>query len=290
LEEPHLLKFSPGPLVFTIFCDIFFLSLSGIEFFEVKVFPKPGLWESGLRFKGKTVFRFPQAFLVEARPGAGFLGKFQFQGAKKGMAKNNQKVRIFSALEVANICGVVNQTAINWIRNGHLKAFTTPGGQYRVYAEDLSVFLDKRGMRNSFDALHVITGDSARKTALIIDRDWDMNNRLKTWLQKNFPGYEVFQALDGFEAGYRMALSKPEIVFLNTFWPGFDGFELAKKIKNDPGLGNPFVVAFVNEEPEKPGGKISIWADACFSRWQDLARLRETIEDLEKRSRLAVTA
>ena len=63
------------------------------------------------------------------------------------MAKNGKKVRIFSALEVANICGVVNQTAINWIKNNHLKAFTTPGGQYRIYAEDLLEFLESRGMR-----------------------------------------------------------------------------------------------------------------------------------------------
>lgn len=63
------------------------------------------------------------------------------------MAKSSKRVRIYSALEVANLCGVVNQTAINWIRNGYLKAFTTPGGQYRVYAEDLLAFLDERGMR-----------------------------------------------------------------------------------------------------------------------------------------------
>jgi excisionase family DNA binding protein len=206
------------------------------------------------------------------------------------VAKNNQKVRIFSALEVANICGVVNQTAINWIRNGHLKAFTTPGGQYRVYEEDLSAFLDKRGMRNSFNALHLITGDSARETVLIIDHDWDMNNQLKTWFQKNFSGYEVFQALDGFDAGCRMVVSKPGIVFLNVGLPGVDGFELAKRIKNDPALGNPCVVAFVKEDAEKTGRQTSAWVDACFPRQWDLNKLRETVEALEKRSRLAVTA
>ena len=63
------------------------------------------------------------------------------------MGKKEKKVRIFSALEVADICGVVNQTAINWIKNGFLKAFMTPGGQYRVYAEDLLAFLSSRGMR-----------------------------------------------------------------------------------------------------------------------------------------------
>ena len=52
------------------------------------------------------------------------------------MNKDSNKTIVYSALEVANICGVVNQTAINWIRNGYLQAFSTPGGQYRIYLED----------------------------------------------------------------------------------------------------------------------------------------------------------
>ena len=44
-----------------------------------------------------------------------------------------KKSVVYSAMEVAKICGVVNQTAINWIRNNYLKASTTPGGQFRVY-------------------------------------------------------------------------------------------------------------------------------------------------------------
>jgi CheY-like chemotaxis protein len=87
-----------------------------------------------------------------------------------------------------------------------------------------------------------------------------------------------------------MAVSKPGIVFLNTGLPGIDGFELARRIKNDPGLGNPFVIAFANEDPEKTGRKVPAWVDACFPRQLDLNKLRETIEALEKRFRLAVTA
>jgi excisionase family DNA binding protein len=206
------------------------------------------------------------------------------------MSKNNQKVRIFSALEVANICGVVNQTAINWIRSGYLKAFTTPGGQYRVYAEDLSAFLDKRGMGNSADVLHIMAGDLFREAVLIIDHDWDMNNRLKVWFQKNFSGHKVFQALDGFDAGCKMAVSRPGIVFLNTDLPGIDGFELARRIKNDHALGNPLVIAFVSGNPGEAGGKSAAWVDACFPRRLDLNGLRETLKGLERRSRLAVTA
>ena len=48
------------------------------------------------------------------------------ESGRKRMGKKGKKLKIFSALEVANLCGVVNQTAINWIKNGYLKAFTTP--------------------------------------------------------------------------------------------------------------------------------------------------------------------
>lgn len=60
------------------------------------------------------------------------------------MSKKAKKVVVYSALEVANICGVVNQTAINWIRNGYLKAFQTPGGQFRVYVDDLVFFMHEK--------------------------------------------------------------------------------------------------------------------------------------------------
>ena len=63
------------------------------------------------------------------------------------MSKEFEKTIVYSALEVANICGVANQTAINWIRNGYLKAYSTPGGQYRVYADDLVGFMSDRNMR-----------------------------------------------------------------------------------------------------------------------------------------------
>jgi excisionase family DNA binding protein len=223
------------------------------------------------------------------------------------MSKNSQKVRIFSALEVANICGVVNQTAINWIRSGHLKAFTTPGGQYRVYAEDLSAFLDKRGMRNSVDVLHVLIGSSGKDTALIIDHDRDANELLKDWLRANFPHYEVIQAFDSFEAGRKLTESKPNFVFLTTELPGINGYELVKKLKDDPGLGNPNVIAISGDDAGQPKPISAGFADACVSKPPDFDRFLEIMRtldplsdekglapgvmgDTEKQDRAAVTA
>ncbi len=117
------------------------------------------------------------------------------------MSKKEKKVRIFSALEVADICGVVNQTAINWIKNGFLKAFMTPGGQYRVYAEDLLTFLTSRGMRIPEDLLE--NGESAAdwRRILIVDDDENINTLLKRFLARRLPAFTIMQAFDGFEAG-----------------------------------------------------------------------------------------
>jgi excisionase family DNA binding protein len=113
--------------------------------------------------------------------------------------KIGRKVKIFSALEVANICGVVNQTAINWIKNGHLKAFTTPGGQYRIYAKDLAAFLDNRGMADSGEALQGLLERSNLTSLLIAVSDIALNNHLRNEILTVFPDFTIVQAFDGFD-------------------------------------------------------------------------------------------
>jgi two-component system, OmpR family, response regulator len=174
--------------------------------------------------------------------------------------RQGKKVRIFSALEVANICGVVNQTAINWIKNGHLKAFTTPGGQYRVYAEDLHGFLSTRGMRIP-DELEMIVSASA-KFILIVEDEENLNNMLRELFVRAIPGYEVLQALDGFEAGKLISEKKPAVIVLDMSLPGIDGHELIKRIKSDASLSSPRIVA-VSGVSEEISGKKTILAEGA---------------------------
>ena len=139
------------------------------------------------------------------------------------MSKNSRKVRIFSALEVANLCGVVNQTAINWIRNGYLKAFTTPGGQYRIYAEDLTRFLESRGMRIPAELEEHFREDVDWSLILVVDDDMELNDLLRRFIEKKLPGYRTLQATDGFEAGRLVAEKRPGFVLLDVDLPGLDG-------------------------------------------------------------------
>ncbi len=166
------------------------------------------------------------------------------------MSKTNVKPVVYSALEVANICGVVNQTAINWIRSGYLKAYSTPGGQYRVYADDLADFMQSRNMRLPQELVDLCGGETGKRTILIVDDDNGLNNVIKTFFQKKFPKADILQAFDGFEAGAIMTEHKPHCVILDMHLPGVDGVALCNRINSTSDFGKPAIIA-ITAMPEE---------------------------------------
>jgi len=203
------------------------------------------------------------------------------------MAKGGRRVRIFSALEVANICGVVNQTAINWIRNGHLKAFTTPGGQYRIYAKDLAAFLDKRGMGTSGEALQVMMENANWNTFLIASAG-SANNDLKKEIGNLLPGYKIIEANGWFEIGRKFAEEKPGFVLLDAELPGNDISGFIHSIKNDPAFGRPYI--YLLTENSSSNGSSFGEADAVLAKPQDLNKLDAIMKDTERLPDQAVIA
>jgi len=202
------------------------------------------------------------------------------------MAKADKKVRIFSALEVANICGVVNQTAINWIKNGYLKAFTTPGGQYRVYSEDLVEFLSSRGMRMPQELQRILEEQTSIDTVMVVDDDHDLNNLITQYIEREYPNYNVFQAFDGFEAGRLISEHKPGIIILDIDLPGVNGHKLCKAIKEDTALNNPIIISISGlDDPDQAAQMLRNGADAFMAKPLELEKLTDVLENLvQKRS------
>lgn len=199
------------------------------------------------------------------------------------MARTDKKIRIFSALEVANICGVVNQTAINWIKNGYLKAFTTPGGQYRVYAEDLIDFLSSRGMRLPVELQKMMEEIQSLRTILIVDDDQALNDSLKKGLEMMDPELTILQATDGFEAGRVSVESKPNLIILDIDLPGVDGIKLCQTFKADEKLANPLIIAISGMSAEKTEGKVmEAGADAFMPKPISFDDLQAKIEELQE--------
>jgi len=216
------------------------------------------------------------------------------------MPKSGRRVRIFSALEVANICGVVNQTAINWIRNGHLKAFTTPGGQYRIYAKDLAAFLDKRGMSASGEVLQVMM-ENADWNTFLVALEPSLFDSIKDALVNLFPEYVIIQASDWFEIGRKLTEEKPGFVLLDTELPGADISKFITTVKDDSFFGKPNVIFLTDGSLNIQNGRRSnadeskhshsdSYADAVLKKPLDLDQLKATMRDLEKQLDMVITA
>jgi excisionase family DNA binding protein len=202
------------------------------------------------------------------------------------MPKNVKKIRIFSALEVANLCGVVNQTAINWIRNGYLKAFTTPGGQYRIYAEDLMAFLEHRGMRIPLELENHFKEDVDWEAVLVVDDDEELNDIIKRFFEKRLQTFRISQAHDGFEAGRLVSEKRPGFVILDIDLPGINGHTVCRKIKEDPVFGKPFVIAVTGlDRPEEKELMLADGADAFFAKPLDFEGLAATVSVLAAKVR-----
>lgn len=196
--------------------------------------------------------------------------------------KFKKKMRIYSALEVANICGVVNQTAINWIRSNHLKAFVTPGGQYRVYHDELVSFMKERGMRIP----KALSG--ADDCIIIVDDDKSFNDALSNFLKKELSDFTIYQSFDGFDAGIKIMKHKPSIVFLDLDLPGVSGKEICLKIKQDVSYNNPFVVVItglegdaVDSELKEKGADLILKKPINFTNMLD--QVKSFVEEENKR-------
>ncbi len=202
------------------------------------------------------------------------------------MAKTKKKKRVFSAHEVANFCDVVNQTAINWIRQGHLEAYTTPGGQYRVYADVLAKFMQNQGMRMPDEVREILAEQARIEQVLIVDDDQALNDLIKQFLDKRYPEFKVTQALDGYDAGRAILEQRPDVVILDINLPGVDGYKLTRQIKADENLSRPIVIAITGmEDAEVETRAREAGVDGFIKKPIDLEALPGLIEELaENRS------
>ncbi|TVR72647.1 MAG: response regulator [Spirochaetaceae bacterium] len=199
------------------------------------------------------------------------------------MARTKKKERVFSAHEVANICGVVNQTTINWIDKGHLDAFRTPGGQYRVYPDVLARFLQKQNMRLPEELKQILAEQARIDQILIVDDDQEFNNLLKRFMGAQYPEAKVTQAFDGYDAGRAIPESQPDLVFLDINLPGVDGYKLCRHIKEDENLTRPLVVMVTGEsDPDAEARSTEAGADAFLVKPIDMDALPDLIGKLSE--------
>jgi len=136
--------------------------------------------------------------------------------------------RTLTTFQIANMLGVSDQSVSNWIDSGQLPAGRTPGGHRRVERDDLIEFIRQHHMRIPPEL------DVPQPTILIVDDEPEVALWISKMLSEKLPEFRILTANDGFAAGKIVTAEHPELVILDLFMPGMDGFEVCRHIKSDP--------------------------------------------------------
>jgi len=202
------------------------------------------------------------------------------------MGKKGKKLKIFSALEVANLCGVVNQTAINWIKNGYLKAFTTPGGQYRVYAENLIEFIENRGMNLPEELIPYKTGKSGFLRILVIDSDAAFGSLLKEKASLEKKDFDIYISEDNFTIGYFIGKISPDVIIIKRSYNEMTPEKLKIFLENEK-ASIPVVISLADPDPEREESENRGFSDMIMNHPVDFTILFDYMEKTTGKKQIA---
>ena len=177
-------------------------------------------------------------------------------------SSNDEGRRFFTTSEVASYCAVTNDGVLKWIKSGKLRAFSTPGGHYRVSAEDFRTFLEK------FDIPvdeAFFRGTKKRRTVLVVDDEPNIREIVRRLLGELDPDLKVEEACDGYEAGIKIGSLQPDLVIMDVMMPRVDGISLCKSIRENPATESVKVLA-ITAFPEQDNVKkmYDAGADLCL--------------------------
>ncbi|MDD4202075.1 MAG: response regulator [Candidatus Omnitrophica bacterium] len=171
-------------------------------------------------------------------------------------------MKVFTTGDVASFCNVTHRCILQWIKEGRIKTFKTPGNHNRIKEKDLLDFLKAYNMPVPTQ----LKGGSIKRKLLIIDDDKNEISSIKRLLSKE-KGYIVEFAYNGFEAAQKLYDVKPDLVVVDIRMPGMDGYDVIRYIKDISGDDDIKIIAFSGFFTESGKKKcIETGADKCLDK------------------------
>jgi excisionase family DNA binding protein len=151
-------------------------------------------------------------------------------------------MRFLTTGQIASSCQVTIPTVKRWIREGHLTAFQTAGGHFRVTEEEFRRFQD--ALRMPVDRTG--TEAEAQPRILIVDDDAALLDTLLEAL--SWDGrYKVEVAQDGYEGLIKVGSFAPNLLVLDIRMPGLNGFQVCRRVKADPATREIRILAITGQ-------------------------------------------
>ncbi len=116
----------------------------------------------------------------------------------------------------------------------------------------------------------------ARKLILIADEDPDILGLLKRSLSS--AGHAVETVRDGHKAIEAVANNRPDLIILDVLLPGLNGYQVCRKIVQDPNLKVPVVFVSSKTEPADRFWAQELGARKFVDKPFDVRSLVQTIE------------
>jgi excisionase family DNA binding protein len=154
--------------------------------------------------------------------------------------------------EVAERCEVSIGAVKKWIQQGKLGAVRTPGGHFRVSADEFERF---QATYNFPPAVR------AERRVLIVEDDRALAAAIRKILATLRPAPRVDVVYGGSEGLLRAGTFRPHLVILDVYLPGLDGLEVCRRIKSDPVTGPTHVVVITGDQDIRPAA-LTAGADA----------------------------
>ncbi|MDF1536391.1 MAG: response regulator [bacterium] len=164
----------------------------------------------------------------------------------------NPKIKVkqnYTPNDVGALLGVHHNTIKNWIKSKNVVAFQTVGGHYRVPRREVVRLIKNRGLsvpeelQGPMGLVYVVDDDELIRRA--------MDDALSV-------DYEVYTFNNGFEALMQIGRLKPDLLVLDIYMPGIDGFAMVRKLRQDDKLANLRVIGMsgkvVSQEDARKAG------------------------------------
>ncbi len=102
---------------------------------------------------------------------------------------------------------------------------------------------------------------------------------VRDYMETAHPGWHISSASDGFEAGRMLSRVNPDLVILDLFLPGINGFNLCRNIKNDPNTRDVKIIVITGYPTQENISKArESGADAVLPKPFEMDKLEKLIK------------
>ena len=182
---------------------------------------------------------------------------------------------VFTSVQVARLINVHATSVANWIRQGILQSYRTPGGHNRITRTALLKFLNEQ----KIPIPNALAGERCR--ILVVDDDPKVAKLIVDALSNESDTYQVTSAENGIEALLAIGKELPDLVVLDLFMPQLDGFEVCKRIKENPERSHLRILSISGDsDPRIEERILACGADAFLQKPLKVADLLTKVREL----------